>query len=58
MVQEAARTLKGKLLETLKASSMSHAEAQQLRAQLSATVTQLEVCRASWPPCHCWVPSC
>ena len=38
------RALKAKLLETLKGFALSQAEAQQLRAQLTAAGIQIEVC--------------
>ena len=42
-LQEAARALKGRALEALKAGAASHAEAQQMQAQLAVATAEKEV---------------
>ena len=47
LLQEAARALKGRALEALKAAAASHAEAQLMRAQISLATADTEVPAAS-----------
>jgi hypothetical protein len=46
LLQEAARALKGRALEALKAAAASHAETVQLKAQLSVATAEAEVLAA------------